>query len=260
MYSTVRATATTAVAGWVASLFPRLASPRSTQAATSSSAAKLQHFCRLMVPQAATAPGPRQAPLEQRAVLLLSGDVVPWLCIPAAAAGFLNLLDTLVVPAASSPVSDGVSPFNVPGKQQQQALVHALPVHAVSPHGVKFATEQQQQQQAYPEPLYGSPHLTTSFVESLLYADSSSQQQQHTEEHAQEESDREQELAYLLFKFPTEKMHFASDLRSLIEMSAPSASALYDVEMSTFNSYASEFSVQFARASIHMSSSSIVVY
>jgi hypothetical protein len=225
-----------------------------------------------MVPWAATAPGPRQAPLKQHADLLLLGDAIPWLCILAAAAvgqgeretpqgiislfevGFLNSLGALAAPATSMLVSNGMSPFDTPGKQQQQALMHALrSVHVVSPHGIEFTTEQQQQQ-AYPKqmqqqhyledrPSYRSPHPMMSYVEFSLYADNGSQQQQCMEEHAQGESDGEQELAYPPFKIPTEKMHFASNLRLLIEMSTPSASASYNVEMSAFNSYVSEFSV-----------------
>jgi len=65
-------------------------------------------------------------------------------------------------------------------------------------------------------------------------------QQQQAEEHAQETLSHEE---YPPFEFPTEETHFPSDLRlrSSIDMSAPSPSGAYDIEMSAYDSYASEF-------------------
>jgi hypothetical protein len=161
-----------------------------------------------------------------------------------------------------------VSPFD-PAEQQGQ-IVHApRPVHAVSPLGVEFEQQQQQQQAAQgyehahaheqtqhyahdsyapdadANAQYASDHSTPTSaygdagVSTPLYPDSpvveGEVQQQQQQQHA-----GEQTQDYPPFEFPSDE--FASELRlrsNSMDMGAPAASG-YDIEMSAYESYASE--------------------
>ncbi|KAJ7136732.1 hypothetical protein C8R44DRAFT_868856 [Mycena epipterygia] len=168
-------------------------------------------------------------------------------------AGFLN---SFGASASGSPSSDGVSPFD-----PAQQVVHApQPMHAVSPLGVEFAEQQQQQQaeaayeqeqqmQSYPadhsypsEDAYASHHSTptSSYAEgdpaaATSYADDVAGGEQH-QQPAHEEHSHE----YPPFEFPSEnhQLGFGSELRS-IDMTESSSS--FDMEMSAYDNYANEF-------------------
>ncbi|KAJ7485881.1 hypothetical protein FB451DRAFT_1392605 [Mycena latifolia] len=181
-------------------------------------------------------------------------------------AGFLNSFGASAS-ASASPSSDAVSPFEA----AQQVLHAPQPVHAVSPHGVEFAEQQSQPQQAYEQAYeqeqmqayhadeeyhadsaYASHHSTpassSSYAEeptmTASYANDGAHgeesQQQQPAEHAQGEAHE----AYPPFEFPSEHdehhLGFPSALRSAsIDMSAQSPS--YDMPMSSYDSYANEF-------------------
>ncbi|KAJ6586431.1 hypothetical protein DFH09DRAFT_1308461 [Mycena vulgaris] len=168
--------------------------------------------------------------------------------------GFLN---SFGASASASPASDAVSPFDA----AQQVLHAPQPVHAVSPHGVEFAEQQQQHsplQQAYeqeqlqypgddvyPADGYASHRSTpaSSYEQedpnALSYAEDGArgEQQQQAEEQSQEQVHEE----YPPFEFASEHHHlgFASELHASIDMTAQSPS--YDMEISAYDSYASEF-------------------
>ncbi|KAJ7513048.1 hypothetical protein B0H11DRAFT_16728 [Mycena galericulata] len=158
-------------------------------------------------------------------------------------AGFLNSFGASG--SAGSPVSDAVSPFDAPASEQ--TVLHApQPVHAVSPLGVEFAEQQAQayeQQQGehmfddnntvpYSDAGYASHHSTP-----MAYADAGEQQQEPAPQHEH----GQQDAAYPPFEFPSEDdvspLGFASQLRASSRSPAPA----YDMEMSAYDSYASEF-------------------
>ncbi|KAJ7785196.1 hypothetical protein DFH07DRAFT_1054566 [Mycena maculata] len=149
---------------------------------------------------------------------------------------------------AGSPASDAVSPFDGAG---EQTMLHApQPVHAVSPLGVEFAEQQQQQAQqeyeaeqqmfdAYPADAgYASHHSTpASYGEVDSYAGEAQQQAGEQEQTHEQQHGAPQSEAYPPFEFPCDDEHplgFASELRA-------STPATYDMDASAYDNYASEF-------------------
>ncbi|KAJ7238846.1 hypothetical protein B0H12DRAFT_88235 [Mycena haematopus] len=152
--------------------------------------------------------------------------------------GFLNSFGgSAASPPSSSPPNDTVSPFDAP----EHTLLHApRPVHAMSPLGVEFGEQQQQSyasRTSTPTSSYAELEAAVSADTTPSYADEGVEQQQTQEAQTQEETHE----AYPPFEFPSEEPLPSLGFRSSIDMGTPAASASYDMEMSAYDSYASEF-------------------
>ncbi|KAF8205172.1 hypothetical protein K438DRAFT_1757163 [Mycena galopus ATCC 62051] len=165
-------------------------------------------------------------------------------------AGFLNSFGgSAPSPTSSSPVNDGVSPFDAP---EQQTRLHApQPVHAMSSLGVEFGEQQSQQQYDSQAPEQTQQHYPDAYAADTRrstpmssYAEVDNGAEQHRAEEPETRA-AEAEVEYPPFEFPSEEplpsLGFTSSLRSSMDMGPQEVSASYDMEMAAYNSYANEF-------------------